>query len=63
MRVKEIEIGMTDSYKIDNYQYLKPELRVKFEVAEDEDITEAISKVEDYILERLKIFINKRLSS
>lgn len=61
MKVVEVEVGMTDSIKLDNYQYVKPELRVKVVLDEDDDYDEVVDKVHSYIRKKLKIFKDERL--
>ena len=62
-KVTEIEIGLTDSYKIDQYQYIKPELRMKVQLEEGDDLNEILDKYERYIIIRLKNFIHNRIES
>ena len=60
MQVEEIEIGFTDSFKVDNYQYVKPELRLKIKVKEGENADELINQAQDYILHSLETFVKKK---
>jgi hypothetical protein len=54
---------MTDSYKIDNYQYLKPELKLEIEVDPSLSLDKQIDEAQDYIIERLDRFIQNRIKS
>ena len=63
MKVKTITIGLTDSYKVDNYQYIKPELKLEIEVNPDISLDKQIAEAEDYIIDRLKKFLDKKISS
>ena len=62
MTITEVEVGLTDSFKVDNYQYIKPELRIKAKIEEGEDPKEVIDRLEKYISKELKSFIDHHIS-
>lgn len=63
MTITEVEVALQDSYKVDNYQYIKPEIRVKATIENDESADEVVNKLEDYIINELQVFIKKRLDA
>ena len=63
MKIVEVTVGMVDTQKIGNYEYIKPEIRMTANLEEGESANEVISKLEDYIINETKVFIKKRLNS
>ena len=63
MTITEVTVGMVDTFKLGNYEYIKPEIRVTAKVEKGESADEVIDKLEDYVINEIRVFIKKRLDS
>ena len=52
----KIKIGITDSIKVDDYQYAKPYMEVEISLNVGDNFTESVDKGKKYLMKELSKF-------